>query len=109
MQGSYSPDRLAAIKAELRRAPLPLFIGGSFEAAQSVEAFAVEDPATGAGGGRAARGSFDAGPWAQTKLARMIRAGGLRINGPGGADHPALPLGGFEQSRWGRKSGRLRR
>ena len=39
------------------------------------------------------------------KLARMIRAGGVRVNGAGGVD-PAMPLGGFKQSGWGRENGR---
>jgi phenylacetaldehyde dehydrogenase len=39
------------------------------------------------------------------KLAKRIRAGTVRINGGGGVD-PALPLGGFKQSGWGRENGR---
>jgi phenylacetaldehyde dehydrogenase len=39
------------------------------------------------------------------KLARRIRAGSIRINSSGGVD-PALPLGGYKQSGWGRENGR---
>lgn len=39
------------------------------------------------------------------KLANRLRAGTVRINGGGGVD-PALPLGGFKQSGWGRENGR---
>jgi phenylacetaldehyde dehydrogenase len=39
------------------------------------------------------------------RLARRIRAGSVRINTPGSVD-PALPLGGFKQSGWGRENGR---
>ncbi|MEH3106548.1 MAG: aldehyde dehydrogenase family protein [Sphingomonas fennica] len=39
------------------------------------------------------------------KLARRIKAGTVRINGGGGVD-PALPLGGYKQSGWGRENGR---
>ncbi|MET0245676.1 MAG: aldehyde dehydrogenase family protein [Sphingomonas sp.] len=39
------------------------------------------------------------------KLAKRLRAGTVRINGGGGVD-PALPLGGFKQSGWGRENGR---
>ena len=42
---------------------------------------------------------------AALKLARRIRAGTVRINGGGGVD-PALPLGGYKQSGWGRECGR---
>ncbi|HWK41183.1 MAG TPA: aldehyde dehydrogenase family protein [Croceibacterium sp.] len=39
------------------------------------------------------------------KLARRLRAGTIRINGSGGVD-PALPLGGFKASGWGRENGK---
>jgi len=39
------------------------------------------------------------------KLARRLKAGTIRINGSGGVD-PALPLGGFKSSGWGRENGR---
>lgn len=39
------------------------------------------------------------------KLAKRIRAGTVRINGGAGVD-PAMPLGGFKQSGWGRENGR---
>lgn len=39
------------------------------------------------------------------KLAKHLRAGTVRINGGGGVD-PAMPLGGFKQSGWGRENGR---
>jgi acyl-CoA reductase-like NAD-dependent aldehyde dehydrogenase len=39
------------------------------------------------------------------KLAKKIRAGSVRINTPGTVD-PAMPLGGFKQSGWGRENGR---
>lgn len=39
------------------------------------------------------------------KLANRLKAGTVRINGGGGVD-PALPLGGFKQSGWGRENGR---
>jgi len=39
------------------------------------------------------------------KLARRLRAGTVRINGGGGVD-PAMPLGGYKQSGWGRENGR---
>jgi len=39
------------------------------------------------------------------RLARRIKAGSVRINTPGSVD-PALPLGGFKQSGWGRENGR---
>ena len=38
-------------------------------------------------------------------LARRLKAGTIRINGSGGVD-PALPLGGFKSSGWGRENGR---
>nr|WP_235506799.1 aldehyde dehydrogenase family protein [Altererythrobacter sp. Root672] len=39
------------------------------------------------------------------KLARRLRSGTIRINGSGGVD-PALPLGGFKASGWGRENGK---
>ena len=39
------------------------------------------------------------------RLARRIKAGSVRINTPGSVD-PALPLGGYKQSGWGREHGR---
>jgi phenylacetaldehyde dehydrogenase len=39
------------------------------------------------------------------KLARRLKAGTIRINGSGGVD-PALPLGGFKASGWGRENGK---
>ncbi|AJP74295.1 betaine-aldehyde dehydrogenase [Sphingomonas hengshuiensis] len=39
------------------------------------------------------------------KLARRLKAGTVRINGGGGVD-PAMPLGGYKQSGWGRENGR---
>jgi acyl-CoA reductase-like NAD-dependent aldehyde dehydrogenase len=39
------------------------------------------------------------------RLARRIRAGSVRINTAGSVD-PAVPLGGFKQSGWGRENGR---
>jgi len=39
------------------------------------------------------------------KLAKRLKAGTIRINGGGGVD-PAMPLGGFKQSGWGRENGR---
>ncbi|BAK65626.1 NAD-dependent aldehyde dehydrogenase [Sphingobium sp. SYK-6] len=39
------------------------------------------------------------------KLARRLKAGTVRINGSGGVD-PALPLGGFKASGWGRENGK---
>jgi phenylacetaldehyde dehydrogenase len=39
------------------------------------------------------------------KLAKKIRAGSVRINTPGTVD-PAMPLGGYKQSGWGRENGR---
>lgn len=40
------------------------------------------------------------------KLAKRIKAGTVRINGGAGGVDPALPLGGFKQSGWGRENGR---
>ena len=39
------------------------------------------------------------------RLARRIKAGSVRINTAGTVD-PALPLGGYKQSGWGRENGR---
>ncbi|MBO9519809.1 MAG: aldehyde dehydrogenase family protein [Porphyrobacter sp.] len=39
------------------------------------------------------------------KLARRLKAGTIRINGSGGVD-PALPLGGYKASGWGRENGK---
>jgi len=39
------------------------------------------------------------------RLVRRLRAGTLRVNGSGGVD-PAMPLGGYGQSGWGRENGR---
>jgi len=39
------------------------------------------------------------------KMAKKIKAGTVRINGGGGVD-PAMPLGGYKQSGWGRENGR---
>ena len=39
------------------------------------------------------------------KLARRLKAGTVRINGGMGVD-PAMPLGGYKQSGWGRENGR---
>jgi acyl-CoA reductase-like NAD-dependent aldehyde dehydrogenase len=39
------------------------------------------------------------------KLSRRLKAGTVRINGGAGVD-PALPLGGYKQSGWGRENGR---
>src|SRR5690606_41872384 len=39
------------------------------------------------------------------RLARRLKAGTIRINGSGGVD-PALPLGGYKASGWGRENGR---
>jgi phenylacetaldehyde dehydrogenase len=39
------------------------------------------------------------------KLARRLRSGTIRVNGSGGVD-PALPLGGFKSSGWGRENGK---
>jgi phenylacetaldehyde dehydrogenase len=38
------------------------------------------------------------------KLARLLKAGSIRING-GGLDH-AVPFGGYKQSGWGRENGK---
>ena len=40
------------------------------------------------------------------KLARLIKAGTIRVNAPLGLD-TALPFGGYKQSGWGRESGRV--
>ena len=39
------------------------------------------------------------------RLARRLKAGTIRINGSGGVD-PALPLGGYKASGWGRENGK---
>jgi phenylacetaldehyde dehydrogenase len=39
------------------------------------------------------------------RLARRLRAGTVRVNGAGGVD-PAVPLGGYKASGWGRENGR---
>ncbi|MGI4881287.1 MAG: aldehyde dehydrogenase family protein [Janthinobacterium lividum] len=39
------------------------------------------------------------------RLAKRLKAGGVLINGGMGVD-PAMPLGGFKQSGWGRENGR---
>ena len=39
------------------------------------------------------------------RLAKRLKAGGVMINGGAGVD-PAMPLGGFKQSGWGRENGR---
>jgi phenylacetaldehyde dehydrogenase len=39
------------------------------------------------------------------RLSRRVRAGTVRVNGGGGVD-PAVPLGGFAESGWGRENGR---
>jgi acyl-CoA reductase-like NAD-dependent aldehyde dehydrogenase len=39
------------------------------------------------------------------RLAKRLKAGTVRINGGVGVD-PALPLGGYKQSGWGRENGR---
>lgn len=39
------------------------------------------------------------------KLAKRLKAGTVRINGGAGVD-PAMPLGGYKQSGWGRENGR---
>ncbi|MXP25822.1 aldehyde dehydrogenase family protein [Altererythrobacter indicus] len=39
------------------------------------------------------------------KLARRLKAGSVRINGSPGVD-PALPLGGYKASGWGRENGK---
>jgi phenylacetaldehyde dehydrogenase len=38
------------------------------------------------------------------RLAKRLKAGTVRINGGAGVD-PAMPLGGYKQSGWGRKAG----
>ena len=40
------------------------------------------------------------------KMAKRIRSGMVNINGAGGGPDPAMPLGGFKQSGWGRENGR---
>lgn len=40
------------------------------------------------------------------RLAKRIKAGTVRINGGAGGVDPAMPLGGFRQSGWGRENGR---
>ena len=40
------------------------------------------------------------------KMARRIKSGMVNINGAGGGPDPAMPLGGFKQSGWGRENGR---
>jgi len=39
------------------------------------------------------------------RLAKRLKAGTVRINGGAGVD-PAMPLGGYKQSGWGRENGR---
>jgi acyl-CoA reductase-like NAD-dependent aldehyde dehydrogenase len=39
------------------------------------------------------------------KLAKRLKVGGVMINGGAGVD-PAMPLGGYKQSGWGRENGR---
>jgi len=39
------------------------------------------------------------------RLARRLKAGSVRINGSGPPD-PAMPLGGYKMSGWGRENGR---
>ena len=39
------------------------------------------------------------------RLARRLKSGTIRINGSGGVD-PALPLGGYKASGWGRENGK---
>jgi acyl-CoA reductase-like NAD-dependent aldehyde dehydrogenase len=39
------------------------------------------------------------------KLAKRLKAGTVRINGGAGVD-PAMPLGGYKESGWGRENGR---
>lgn len=39
------------------------------------------------------------------RLARRLKAGTIRINGSGGVD-PAMPLGGYKASGWGRENGK---
>ncbi|MDB5690658.1 MAG: betaine-aldehyde dehydrogenase [Sphingomonas bacterium] len=41
------------------------------------------------------------------KLAKRLKAGTIRINGGGAGVDPAMPLGGFKQSGWGRENGRM--
>jgi len=41
------------------------------------------------------------------KLAKRLKAGTIRINGGGAGVDPAIPLGGFKQSGWGRENGRM--
>jgi acyl-CoA reductase-like NAD-dependent aldehyde dehydrogenase len=41
------------------------------------------------------------------KLAKRLKAGTIRINGGGAGVDPAVPLGGFKQSGWGRENGRM--
>ncbi len=40
------------------------------------------------------------------RLAKRLKAGMVRINGGMGGPDPAMPLGGFKQSGWGRENGR---
>ena len=40
------------------------------------------------------------------RLAKRLKAGTVRINGGGAGVDPAIPLGGFKQSGWGRENGR---
>jgi len=40
------------------------------------------------------------------KMAKRIKSGMVNINGAGGGPDPAMPLGGFKQSGWGRENGR---
>jgi acyl-CoA reductase-like NAD-dependent aldehyde dehydrogenase len=40
------------------------------------------------------------------RLAKRLQAGSIRINGAGGGVDPAMPLGGYKQSGWGRENGR---
>jgi phenylacetaldehyde dehydrogenase len=41
------------------------------------------------------------------KLAKRLKAGTIRVNGGGAGVDPAMPLGGFKQSGWGRENGRM--
>ncbi|MBL8552501.1 MAG: aldehyde dehydrogenase family protein [Hyphomonadaceae bacterium] len=82
MSAIYSPERLAALKEELKRAPLPLFIGGDFVTAQSGETFAVEDPATGIEIARASAG-------AAAEIDRAVAAARAAFEGPWGRMKPA--------------------
>jgi phenylacetaldehyde dehydrogenase len=41
------------------------------------------------------------------RLAKRLKAGTIRINGGGAGVDPAMPLGGFKQSGWGRENGRM--